>query len=162
MRIRLTKLSDERHALEIERDDRRRERVELETRSTLLHDLTHFAVEEAAAIDQGFFGSLAAGKTLAELSGRSGEAPPPYTGVLLEVERTVAVLQHLTRTGETPAAAHERITAMLAVQGGQPPAWFTLELVGRVQERMRRLVGQWKATPYGSAMELDWPRARPS
>jgi len=162
MRIRLTKLNDERHVLEIERDDHLRERVELETRSTLLHDLTHFAVEEAAAIDQGFFGSLAAGKTLAELSGRSGDAPSPYTGVLLEVERTVAVLQRMTRTGESPAAAHERITAMLAVQSEQPPAWFTLELVRRVQEQMRRLVGQWRATPYGSAMELVWSGGSPA
>ena len=41
MRIRLTKLSDHRHTLEIERDGRR-ERVELETRSTLHHDLTNY------------------------------------------------------------------------------------------------------------------------
>ena len=33
---------------------------------------------------------------------------------------------------------------------------FTLELVTEVHERMRRLVGQWKATPYGSTMELSW------
>ena len=159
MRIRLTKLSDQRHAFEIERDDRRRERVELETRSCLLHDLTHFALEEAAGIDAGFFGSLATGKTLAELSGRGEADAPQYTGLALEVERTVAVLQKITRTGESPAAAHARITAMLALQGESPPEWFTPELVSRIHERMRALVGRWKATPYGSAMELDWNRA---
>jgi hypothetical protein len=144
--------------LEIERDDRRRERVELETRSSLLHDLTHFAVEEAAVLEGGFFGRLAAGKTLAELT--QGMAGTGYEGEPLQIERTVAVLQRMPKTGEDPGTAHARITAMLAVQGEKPPAWFTLELVTRVHERMRRLVGQWKATPYGSAMELDWIGAR--
>ena len=36
------------------------------------------------------------------------------------------------------------------------PAWVTEELVDAVQERMRRLVGHWKATPYGGSMELPW------
>jgi hypothetical protein len=158
MRIRLTKLNDARHALEIERDDGRRERVELETRSTLLHDLTHFAVEEAAGLDAGFFGSLAAGKTLAELAQGAAEGMGQYAGEALQIERTVAVLQRMPKTGEGPGAAHDRITAMLAVQGERPPAWFTLELVTGVHDRMRRLLGHWMATPYGSAMELDWTR----
>ena len=156
MRILLTKLSDERHALEIVRDDGRRERVELETRSALLHDLTHFAVEQAAALDQGFFGSVAAGKSLAEVDDRTAEGALQYTGEPLQIERIVAVLQKITRTGETPASAHGRITSMLALQDATPPAWFTLELVTEVHERMRRLVGQWKATPYRSSMELNW------
>jgi hypothetical protein len=156
MRILLTKLNDDRHALEIERVDHQRERVELETRSCLLHDLTHFAVEQAAGIDQGFFGALAAGRTLAELNGRAGESVREYAGVMLQVERTVAVLQAMAKTKEEPTAAHRRITAMLAVQGEVPPTWFTVELVTKVHERMRRLLGQWKATPYGTAMELVW------
>lgn len=160
MRIVLTKLTDERHALEIVRDDRRRERVELETRSCLFHDLTHFAVEEAAALDEGFFGSLAAGKTLAELGGRTEEGAQQYSGLLLQIERTVAVLQGMTRNSEDPAAVHERITAMLAIQDATPAPWFTVDFVRNVQERMRRLVGQWKATPYGASMELVWTRKR--
>lgn len=155
MRILLTKLNDERYALEIVRDGQRRERVELETRSTLLHDLTHFAVEQAAALEQGFFGPLAAGKSLAELAAPA-EGAPQYAGEALQIEILVAVLQKITRTGETPAAAHGRITSMLALQDTALPAWFTLELVTEVHERMRRLVGQWKATPYGSSMELNW------
>lgn len=156
MRILLTKLNDDRHALEVECVDRPRERVELETRSCLLHDLTHFAVEEAAGIEQGFFGSLAAGRTLAELAGRARENVEPYDGMMLQVERTVAVLQGMARTKEDPTAAHGRITASLAVQGEVPPTWFTLELLTKVHERMRQLLGRWKATPYGAAMELVW------
>jgi hypothetical protein len=160
MRILLTRLNDERYALEIVRDDRRRERVELETRSTLHHDFTHFAVEEAAGTDAGFFGSLAAGKTLAELSGRDPSGAPDYAGEMLQIERTVAVLQGMAKTREDPAAVHARITDLLAVQGVSPAPWFTLELVTLVQGRLRQLVGQWKATPYGATMELVWTRNR--
>jgi len=152
--VRLTKLSDQRHALEIERGGGS-ERVELETRSTLHHDLTHLALEELAGLDGGFFGSLAAGKTLAELAGR-GEGAPAYTGLMLEIERAVVVLQHLPKVDEDPARLHARIAESLAIQGASAPRWFTLELVRAVRERLRALVGRWKATPYGGAMELSW------
>ena len=155
MRIRITKLSDQRHTLEVERDGYR-ESVELETRSTLHHDLTHLAVEEIAGIQHGFFGSLAAGKTFAQLAGRAGEGALEYAGAMLQVERTVAVLQGMAKTKEDPLALHGRITAMLATQGEVPPTWFTVEFVTKVQERLRRLLGQWRATPYGAAMELVW------
>jgi hypothetical protein len=155
MRIRLTKLSDRRHVLEVERDGRC-ESVELETRSTLHHDLTHLAVEEAAGIEHGFFGSLARGKTLAELAGRSGASALEYDGPMLQVERAVAVLQRLARVDEDPAAFHARISDSLAIQGESPPSWFTVELVTAVRDRLRRLLGQWRATPYGATMELCW------
>jgi hypothetical protein len=157
VQIRLTKHSDRRHALEIVRADGSRERAELETRSTLFHDLTHLAVEECAGIPHGFFGSLAAGRTLAELSGRAEGGSTEYAGALLEVERAVAVLQGLAKADQDPAALHARITAMLALQDESPPDWFTVGLAAAVRERLRRLVGQWRATAYGSTLQLTWP-----
>jgi hypothetical protein len=154
MRILLAKLTSDWHALEIERAGGQRERVELETRSCLLHDLTHLAVEEAAGIEGGFWGSLAAGRTIAEMS--QGAA---YTGTLLQVERTVAVLQGPAAAQEDPAIVHARILDLLAVQGASPPSWFTVPFVARVNERVRRLQGHWKATPFGGSMELTWEEA---
>ena len=58
VRLSFVKMTDERHALEVVRDDGRRERVECETRSYLMHDLLHFAVESEAG---GLWGRLAAG-----------------------------------------------------------------------------------------------------
>jgi len=153
--IRLTKLDDRRHVLEIERGGRS-ERVELETRSTLHHDLTHLAVEEAAGIDQGFFGALAAGRSLAELGAGVRDGAPEYVGPMLQVERAVVMLQQLTRRDEDPAELLARIRASLAHQNASPPSWLTLELVAAVRERLRRLLGQWRATPYGECLELRW------
>lgn len=48
MRIAFTKLTQDRHRLEIRREDGSTESVELETRSYLLHDLGHYAVEAEA------------------------------------------------------------------------------------------------------------------
>jgi len=31
--------------------------------------------------------------------------------------------------------------------------------VDRVLERLRRLVGRWRATAYGASMTLEWPPA---
>src|SRR5262245_42615113 len=135
MRIRLTKLDDQRHELEVLREDGSREQAELETRSCLFHDLTHLALEEAAGFDQGFWGSLAGGRTLAELGGRAGEPEPEYTGVRLQIERAVVMLQGMARSGEDPAAVHARITDLLAAQGQSPPPWLTIGLVEEVHER---------------------------
>jgi hypothetical protein len=40
---------------------------------------------------------------------------------------------------------------------GEPmPSWLTEALVVDVQERLRHLVGAWRATPYGGTMTLAW------
>ena len=58
---------------EIERGGRV-ERVECETRSYLVRDLLHYAVESEAGLEGGFWGHLARGKTLADMNDRTGKA----------------------------------------------------------------------------------------
>jgi hypothetical protein len=156
MRILLTKRSDERHGFAIVRADASRESVELETRSTLHHDLTHLAVEEAAGLDEGFFGSLAAGASIEELSGRMPGSGAPYSEKRMEIERGVALLQRMAKGDVDPARLHAHIVDMLAAQDAEPPPWFTRALVMDVHARLRALVGRWKATPYGGTLELAW------
>src|SRR5690606_17606265 len=61
MLIRFTRLTNERHRFEIVRDDGTREAHDLETRSTLAHDLTHYAVEIEVGLRGAFYGRLASG-----------------------------------------------------------------------------------------------------
>lgn len=42
--------------------------VACETRSYLVHDLLHYAVESEAGLSGGFWGNLARGKTLADMN----------------------------------------------------------------------------------------------
>jgi hypothetical protein len=64
MEVRLTKLSDHRHAVAVVRDDGSGERAEVDSRSFLRHDLAHFAVESELGLTGGYWGSVAAGAPL--------------------------------------------------------------------------------------------------
>ncbi|WP_437680930.1 hypothetical protein [Sorangium sp. So ce131] len=139
------------------RNNGQRDRVECETRSFLVHDLLHFAVESEAGLHGGFWGNLAKGKTLAELNDRTGEAMmAAESEEAALVERVVSVL-----TGAVKGMTAEKLVAQLVsyapATGWTPPGWLTVELVERVQEHMRRLLGHWKATPYRGEMRLEWP-----
>lgn len=148
MHIVFTKLTDERHRLEIRRADGRAESVELETRTFLLHDLVHYAVEAEAGIDDGFWGLLERGATMAALSERTME-DPPSAGVAL-AERLVGPMQSVW---------HGRLDAALYVENTQPaaPEIVDAAFVERVRDRLRALWGHWRATPFRGAMELTWP-----
>ena len=63
MQIRLTRLTNDRHRFEVVRDDGTRDARELETRSALLHDLVHYAVETEDGLKASFYGLLGSGKT---------------------------------------------------------------------------------------------------
>lgn len=153
MRIALRKLSDERHVLEIRRADRI-ETMDCETRSYLVHDLLHYAVEAEARTNAGVWGSLAAGRTLAELNDRS-ETVMTMAGELGMIERLVGMLTAAVQ-GRAAADVVEALR-----RHGDMPAWLDEAFVTAVQERMRRLLGQWRATPFGGAMELAWPAVGP-
>jgi hypothetical protein len=156
MRILFHKTTDERHVLEIVRADGRREREDCETRSFLVHDLLHYAVESEARLTGGFWGNLGKGKTLADMNDRTGQAMAGASAEMALIERLVGAL-----TGAVKGKSAKEMVAALgtyaAALGTTNPIWLTEPFVVAVQEHMRRLLGQWKATPYGAAMELDWP-----
>jgi hypothetical protein len=153
MRVAFVKLSDERHALEIVREDGRRERVVCETRSYLLHDLLHFTVESEAGLAGGFWGRLSQGTTLAEMNERKRGAKE--SAELAAIEQLVGALHGATK-GQSPAELIAGMRRFATALDAPLPDWLTEPLVTRVQERLRRLRGRWNATPYGASMDLDW------
>ena len=157
MRILLTKLSNTHHALEVVRTDGSRERVELVTREFLFHDLLHYAVESSMGTQGGFWGALAGGKTFADLNDRSGAAMKGSSAGLAYVEMVVGMMTGAVKQGE--ASAPEVVASLRgyhAALGVELPAELNEDLVAQVRERMRRLQGHWKATPYGRTMEIAW------
>lgn len=156
MLIRFTRLSNERHRFEVVRDDGTREAQELETRSTLVHDLAHYAVELEAGLKDSFYGRLARGQTYSDLMTK-----PPETPEAMQTELVVVQIQSTYKHGfDAPAATplddSRRILASFRVGGAEPPPWLTEELVGRVRTRLRSVQGQWRATPFHQAMELSF------
>jgi hypothetical protein len=159
MRIVFRKIADERHALEIVRDDGRRESVVCETRSYLVHDLLHYAVEGEAGLGGGFWGNLARGRTLEDMNDRTGRAMEAELPEMSVIERLVGALSGAVK-GRSAAEMVTGLHRYAEALDSTLPPWLTESFVAAVQERMRRLLGHWKATPVGAAMELYWPPAR--
>ena len=156
MRILLRKISDQQHELAIVRESGARESVVCETRSYLKHDLLHYAVEAEARIEGGFWGSLARGRTLAEMNDRTGMTPGGGdVGEIATVEKFVGVLSAAAK-GLSTADVMSVIERSVAATNNAPPAWLTEPFVVAMQERLRGLLGAWKATPYGGTMTLEW------
>jgi hypothetical protein len=153
--VRLTRLSNSRHRMAIIRADGSSETHELETRSTLRHDLVHFAFETEAGLTESFFGLLAKGATLEALAGKGMESFAPGVEIGM-TERIVGPLSGVAYGDTEIPAFMDGIRRMFAAQGDAAPAWLTPDLVARVKERYRRLYGQWKATPFGDKMELTF------
>jgi hypothetical protein len=154
MRILLTKISDQRHALELIRSDGSRESVELVTREALFHDLLHYAVESSLPTQGGFWGTLASGRSMADLNDRTGESVKENADTLYAVEGMVGMMSGVVAMPVDEAFA--KLRWFSESQGQKLPDWCTERFVAEVSERMRRLQGQWKATPYGDSMEIIW------
>ncbi len=156
MLIRFTRLTNDRHRFEIVRDDGTREAHELETRSTLAHDLAHYAVELEAGLRESFYGRLARGTRYAELM-----TTPAEGAEALQTERVVALLQGASKMGDRDRPdsqrALSRVVSSFAATGDERPVWLTADSLPRIIDRLYRVHGQWRATPFHEALELKFP-----
>ena len=150
--VRLTRLSNDRHRFEYRRPDGSGEALEMETRSLLLHDLVHFAVESEAGLVDGFYGRLARAGSYATV----GELDADVLGV----ERVVVLFQGAIKTDAGPDEVWRRLLAGFEAMGETPPPWLDEAVTARILARLRGLLGQWRATPFGRTMEVEF-RARP-
>jgi hypothetical protein len=148
--IRLTRVSPTHHRFEYLRADGTGEALELVTREFLTHDLVHFAVESEAGLRGSFYGLLDRIGGYAELS-LAGAA---LGGEAQLTEMVVGPLQNAVGPELDAADVAERITDFMRDMDLIPPRWLTAEFIDAVRERMRRLQGQWNATPFGGTMEL--------
>ena len=147
--VSLTRLSNARHRFEYRRPDGSGEAVEMETRSLLTHDLAHFAVESEAGLQDGFYGRLARAGSYAEVSAMDADA--------LGVERVVVVFQSLAKTEAEPGQAWWRLVGTFSAMDEAFPEWIDPAVATGIERRLRALLGQWRATPFGQAMELRFP-----
>jgi len=155
--IRLTRISPTHHRFEYRRPDGSGEVIEMETRSTLLHDLLHFALETEAGLRGSFYGILARIGGYEELKVAGGAA---LGGEVAITERIVGALSAALKEDIASGAFVERMREYSQDLGEPAPRWLTPALVDAVRERMRRLEGEWKAIPFGQTLELVFPLAR--
>ena len=156
MNISFLKISDHEHELRVQRRDGSVESAVCETRSFLVHDMTHLAFEQEAKTQFGFWGSVASGKTLAEVSDRASIANLDATSEALRIEKAVVIFQGLTK-GKSVESIVTAFNQQRSNFEWARPEWFEPEFVNRVQQRLTKLMGKWKATRFGEAMTIHWP-----
>jgi hypothetical protein len=174
MQIRLRKISDLRHRLEIVRTDGSRDAVELATRSFLIHDFLHYAVETRAGLEASFWGMLASGKSFRDVHESFAMVRPADRAALLRSEAAVTeavvgaltgVVQERDQKRADAEAAIAGLARLFEAQERALPAWLTAAFVDGVYEHMRRLRGEWRAVPFGGDMVIEFTpgaAARPS
>jgi hypothetical protein len=147
--VRLTRVSPTHHRFAFVCDDGSGESRELETKSCLFHDLLHFAVETEARLAHSFYGLLAAGARNEDLTmGSVAHAEIAVT------ECVVGPLTGLLKHDEPVEPFLAMLAGAFAALGVRLPQWLTAGFVARVRERMRRLEGHWRGTPFGKTMGL--------
>jgi hypothetical protein len=161
MQIRLRKISDLRHRLEIIRNDGSRDAVELTSRSFLIHDFLHYAVETRTGLEASFWGMLASGRSFKDVHESFAMVRPTDRAALLQSEAAVteAVVGALTAVVQERAdakAAIAGLTRLFEAQERAMPTWLTVAFVDGVREHMRRLRGQWRAVPFGGEMAIEF------
>ena len=150
--LRLTRISPTHHRFEYRRPDGTGEAIEMETRSLLFHDLLHFAVESEAGLKGSFYGILGKIGGYEELSVTGGAA---LGGEIAITERVVGALTGALQQEDLDADDFvSQVSEYLDISDERAPRWFTPAFIAAVRERMRQLMGRWKATPFGETMEL--------
>jgi hypothetical protein len=151
--VRLTKVSGDQHRFDYVRPDGTGEGLTLATRSFLLHDLLHFAVETEAGLRQSFYGLLAGAGSYAGLA----EATAESSGEVGVTEMVVGAFTGLAKGEVAAEAAVAGAIGWMEALGRAPPPWLTTAFACGVAERFRRLMGEWRATPFGGTMTLRFP-----
>ena len=153
--LRFTRISPTHHRLDYRRPDGTGEAIEMETNSLLFHDLLHLAVESEAGLRGSFYGILGKIGGYEELSVAGGAA---LGGEIAITERVGGALTGAMAGEDLDAEAFvARVTEYLELFEERAPRWLTPAFALAVRERMRQLMGRWKATPFGQTLELSFP-----
>jgi hypothetical protein len=151
LRVVLTRITNDRHRFEARRADGSTESVELETKSCLLHDLVHFAIESEAGLRRAFYGLLQSGVRYDALQ---HDVLPADAIELWQAEQVVGPLQTAWRQALDAKAFVARLRDYDAAVARESPPWLDEHVVTRACERLRQLDGRWRATAFGDSMEL--------
>ena len=150
MRVRIHK-GDGRHRLVCVRDDG--SSTQAETGPGLpAHDLAHWVAERALGLRRGFYGNLAAGRTIGELG------DPAVIRTLPAEAWTAETLARALGALATGGCRVDELPALVRAELGADalPA-LDAALARRMADDFAALLASWRALPDGESLTLDWP-----
>ena len=119
------------------------------------HDLSHFAVETALGLRQGFFGLIASGWELADFIQKRAAARLPPEAIWAEC--AVGVTELLASTGAPPLREwQEALDQSIAGQKLPPFRRVSDGEYARLNSLRAALLRQWAALPVGGTLTLDF------
>lgn len=158
MKIAVQKISNDQHRLTIERADGSLETSVLETKSLLLHDFIHLAVELEAGLKESFWGLVASGNSFLALAGKdemkSGLIDRTEVGV---TEFVVGVTTGAMQRSIPPTELIDGMKNFFAASNQIFPTYLTTDFIERTFERLRHIRSAWNATAFGDVLTLEWP-----
>lgn len=160
MKITFQKISNDQHRLTIERADGSSETSVLETKSLLLHDFIHLAIELEAGLKESFWGLVAAGHSFLALAGKDemqGE----------EIDRSEVAITEIV-VGAFTGMLQRSVPAEFVIDGirnvceatNRPyPSYLSNGFIDAAFERLRHIRGAWNATAFGNVYTVEWPES---
>jgi hypothetical protein len=118
------------------------------------HDLAHYVVESHWRLRLGFYGHIARGRSLAELSDKDVIATLGPEAYLAEV--LTRALQALSSGACLRGQFAELVNAELRSRAIAPPAGLEADVAGKLLDRFRALLQRYEALEAGESLTLEF------
>lgn len=160
MLIRFIKENHDHYRLECVRRNKTMTSSLHETSVSLKHDFLHYIVENSAGLGDGYFGIIAAGNDMDELTPKAMKAcGVDPTEECHAAEIVIVALQealgHHADALSVVAKAEQRCHEM----GITPPAYLTSVFIDQALASFANLYEQWKKLSVGESVELPFAQA---
>ena len=154
LKLSIKRISPTHHTLRYVRQDGSSEEQAFESKSTLLHDFMHLAIESEARLKYGFFGLLAQGYSYDELAGKTPSDYPHEDA--MDVEMVVGPFTAITKGKATAEQLIAGLKNQFGAYGRPEPTWVTKRLLDQAHERYKRIVGEWNSLKFGETLEITF------
>jgi hypothetical protein len=144
MNIQVKKLTAYQCEYMITRENNSVERITLETKTYLLHDICHYVVEKNLGYSKGFWGMLSQGYSFGELLGKNN----PLTTELRFIEQVVGPVQ-ATFMGHIPQQDFNLFVKHIDVT-------LTESILTTCLTEIKNILNTWEQLLVGQYITLEW------
>lgn len=115
------------------------------------HDLAHYVAERVLNMRAGFFGAIADGRDIDELSN------PAVIRTLPPEAWDAEIVARTLQGTDNGTVKNEDFIDSVRLERGELLQGLSNDSVVRMQKEFRELLANWRAVPEGDALELPWP-----
>jgi hypothetical protein len=117
------------------------------------HDLAHYVVESELRLQQGFFGNIASGFSIEQLSDKNIIRTLPQESTLAEI------ITRALQSVYSGAITHDQFTEVIHLELEQwsiPLPVLKEDVLNTMLNRYRQLIAEWQSLKEGEHIQLLW------